>query len=129
MDILRNCLLVTLSIALIGCTSMRPIALDSRSGRDPSEGKLSDLAIGDELNVTLQSSESVILTVTALSPRAIEGIDQKTERPVSIDAVNIKELHRREKDTAKTVLLVLGIIAGVAVLINILASSVVVISG
>ena len=126
MNALRNCLLIAICVSLFGCTSMRPVSLESRQVDNQPVSPNSILTVGDELRVTMRDESTIRLAFTSLNQTELNGTDIQTGQQVSLNVVDIKAIDRRERDATKTTLLVIAIIVGIAVIINFIASNLVV---
>lgn len=123
---LRKCFLLFLSIALVACTSMRPMELPAEAGSGPAKGAKGPLAVGDELRVTLRTDTTIDLRVTDVTPDGLAGTDRASGKPVAIAYADIKSIDRREHDPSKTTLLVIAILLGIAAVASFIADHLVV---
>lgn len=106
------------------CTTMRSVA--DRTGTPPTlPGPLNQLvAPNDQVEVTTTDGARIALTVTAVTADTLEGLVGAAAEATRVPIERIARIERREKDAAKTTALVAGIIFGVLIVLQALASSV-----
>ena len=112
---------VSLLVGTTACTSMRTVA--EGTGTPPTlQGALNQLvAPNDQVEVTTTDGTRIALTVTAVTADALEGSVDAAAEATRVPVERIARIDRREKDGAKTTILVVGIIVGVVVVAYVLA--------
>ncbi len=98
----RHLVCLLCSLALLGCTSPRPVAPPAVPDPAPEAGPA--LRPGDEVQLRRKNGTELQLTVTAWTPEALTGSDGT--RTISVPRTEIDTLTRREFDALKTVALV-----------------------
>ena len=111
--LIRNALLVAISLALAACTSMRVVPSGSNA-ISATEGPASRaLAPGDVVNLRLRNGSSYQFTVTTVSDGELQGVRSGAAAPEAISVTEIEVMERRQFDALKTTLLVVVIVAGI----------------
>lgn len=98
----RHLVCLLCSLALLGCTSLRPVAPPAVPDQAPEAGPA--LRPGDEVQLRRKNGTELQLTVIAWTPEALTGSDGA--RTISVPRTEIDTLTRREFDALKTVALV-----------------------
>lgn len=98
----RRLVCLLCSLALLGCTSLRPVA--PSGAPDQAPGAKPTLRPGDEVQLRRKDGSEILLTVSAWTPEALTGSDGT--RTISVPRAEIDTLTRREFDALKTAALV-----------------------
>lgn len=99
------------SFTLVACSTLRVVADGPSRAGEILAGQEALFEHGDRLVLALTSGEKVALSFTGMDAEGIEGI--RAGKPVRIATADIQRIEKREHGTAKTVLLVIAVVAAV----------------
>ena len=109
----RSTLLITVSVALAACTSMRVVPTGSGASTGSGSHSPQALAPGDVVKVKLRDGSSFEFTLTSVSSNELQGVksDATTSEAISMKYVEVVE--RKQFDALKTTLLVVVVAVGI----------------
>ena len=112
---LRSMMIICMCAAFAACTSLRTV-FDTQAGlTSPAQPPL---APDDRLLITMRDGAQAQITLTMATAEFIEGIQERNAPARHFDLAEVVKIERRELDGAKTVFLVIVIVAGVYAIVK-----------
>lgn len=113
-QLLRNGLVVVVCLALVGCTTLRRVDV-----ADPQ----ALFRPGDQLTLITKGNATIKMTVSGVTALAVEGAEHQGGGAVAVNFSDIASVERKERDAAKTTLLVVLLLIGAVFFLKALAAS------
>lgn len=101
-------------LAMLGCTSLRPVQLPGAAATGDDKPLVAQLAPGDKVHVVLKSGAEIMLVVSGSTEYLLSGDELEFGTVVTLNTADIVSVKRREWDALKTVGLVLLCLIAVA---------------
>jgi hypothetical protein len=108
-SLVKRVLVVWLCGSLAACSTMREVSQWRPAGASSAPAPAGGLGPGDDLRVTLVSSEAIGLRLTTVEPDALVGVPNGTSTPRRVPLDQIAAVERKETDPLKTTGLVIGV--------------------
>jgi hypothetical protein len=106
----RRVLVLWLCGCLSACSTMREVPQWRPSGAASAPAPGDGLRAGDDVRITLVSSEAIGLRLTAVESDALVGVPNDSSAPRRIALDQIAGVERKETDAVKTAGLVTGVV-------------------
>lgn len=112
-QLVRRAGLMVLCAGLVGCTTVRPVALHQAEASS-AFGRKDDLKPGDQITVQTSKGERLSMKVTALDAASIEGKVEGRSENLRLQNADLAEVQREESSPLKTT----GLVTAVAYLLG-----------
>jgi hypothetical protein len=107
----RSTLLVTTSLALVACTTLRVVPTGPAATAHGPAGQ--PLAPGDVVQVTLRDGSTLELSLTQVSDSGLQGLKAAAAATQTLAFAAIATVERKQLDVLKTSLLVTALVVGI----------------
>jgi hypothetical protein len=115
------CALVCFS--MIGCSTMNVVSDWKATSDQGNSQQGKSLQIGDEIVVTLESGSSQRMTFSAIESDALIGYAENSAEQSRLPLNAIVRVEKKQFSSSRTILLVLGIAAGLGLLVSALRAA------